>query len=88
MQSHAVRGRGATLGAINMKNTNTIPCEHCQKAFHQHVELHYLYCGHNRIIAFRVPGRPVAYMPTSSTAEAMRLIERSCEAPASFARSA
>jgi DNA-directed RNA polymerase subunit RPC12/RpoP len=63
------------MGEFVMNNSNTAPCEHCQKAFHQHTELSCLYCGHHRVIAFRIPGHPVVLLPVSSTAEAMQVIE-------------
>jgi len=62
-----------------MQNSHTAPCEHCQKAFHRHSELSYLYCGHHRVIAFRIPGRPVALLPVSSTEEAMQVIENAAQ---------
>jgi hypothetical protein len=71
-----------------MKNINLVPCEDCQMAFRSHAGLHYLYCGHNRIIAFRIAGRPVAFLPVTSTSEAMQIIEQSGAASVLFAESA
>lgn len=70
-----------------MHNSHSAPCEHCQKAFHQHSELSYLYCGHHRVIAFRIPGRPVALLSVSSTEEAMQVIENAAQVT-TFAESA
>jgi hypothetical protein len=59
-----------------MKKSNTVACADCQLAFHGHPELSHLYCGHNRVLFFRFPGRPVALLPVASTAEAMLVVER------------
>ncbi len=71
-----------------MHNRNQTPCEHCQKAFHGHPELAYLYCGHHCVVAFRVPGRSVVFLPVSSTAEAMQVIGNAMESGGELAESA
>lgn len=71
-----------------MKNSNTVPCVHCQKAFHKHSDLPHLYCGHHRIIAFRIPGMPVAFLPVASTEEAMQVIAQSALASPAYDKSA
>ena len=58
-----------------MSRNNTVPCDCCQKAFHRHATLAYLYCGHNRVIVFRDPAGPARFVPVQSTDEAIRIIQ-------------
>jgi len=71
-----------------MNKQDKVPCEHCQKAFHRHAALPYLYCGHNRVVVFRDRGGPARFVPVQSTEEAMQVVMQSGHAQATFARTA
>jgi len=71
-----------------MNKQNTMPCVHCQKAFHGHATLPYLYCGHNRVIVFRSQGGPARFVPVKSTDEAMQIISQAGSVPAGVKRTA
>ena len=74
MQGKAVHGGGHHPERIVMHNANQLPCADCQKALHRHTALSYLYCGHHRVIAFRIPAQPPVFLAVTSTAEAMQVI--------------
>jgi len=78
---------GQSAGAI-MNKQNTVPCDHCQKAFHGHATLPYLYCGHNRVIVFRNQGGPARFVPVQSTEEAIQIIGHPGSEPAAVNRTA
>ncbi len=60
-----------------MINTNTVPCEDCQKVLNKHASLEYLYCGHHRVVAFRFPENQVDFIAVNSTEEAIEIIQES-----------
>jgi len=78
---------GQSRGAI-MKKQDKVPCQDCQKVFHGHATLTYLYCGHHRVIVFRDTSGAAEFVPVQSTEEAMQIIMQSGHAPVSVARSA
>ncbi|HUT40113.1 MAG TPA: hypothetical protein VM011_02125 [Gammaproteobacteria bacterium] len=71
-----------------MSRHNAVPCDCCQKAFHRHSTLAYLYCGHNRVIVFREPAGPARFVPVQSTDEAIRIIQLRDSPVATLARTA
>ena len=57
-----------------MTGSNVVPCEQCLKALFQHESLEYLYCGHQRVLAFRFSEGGLDYIPVASTEEAIALV--------------
>ena len=61
-------------GGLTMTGSNVVPCEQCLKALFKHESLEYLYCGHQRVLAFRFSEGGLEYIPVASTEEAIALV--------------
>ena len=70
---------GKSWGMLIMTTTHTVPCADCQKVLHKYNTLENLYCGHNRIIAFRFPDSHLEYVAVNSTKEAIEMLQASDE---------
>lgn len=71
-----------------MDKQNVTPCADCQKAFHGHRELSYLYCGHSRVILFRERSGSVELVAVKATSEAIEIIQQRAGNGVPAARSA
>jgi hypothetical protein len=50
-------------------------CQHCQKGLDGQQKPDYLYCGHNRVLAYRCTNGQMDFISVQSTREAVRIIQ-------------
>ncbi len=60
-----------------MKAEHCSPCADCQKAMHGHASLEYIYCGHRRVVMFRLADGSLDCIEVESTADAIEIVAES-----------